>query len=64
MSKADRDERHETDARAKLKEYYSPWLEKFVEKTYVKDLNNTFFQVSPIEIYPDERKVDFAEDKG
>jgi len=63
LVKGDRDERHETDAHEKLEEYYTPWLEKFVETTYARDLDNPYFQFTPLEIYPHTQKADFEEDK-
>lgn len=41
---------HHTDN--ELHKFYNARLENFVEKKYPKDLNNTYFQVSPVEIYP------------
>jgi len=45
----------------KLHKYYNPWLERYVERKYSKDLNNTYFQFSPVEVFP---HTDFAEFEG
>mmetsp|Transcript_29459 Transcript_29459/g.35043 ORF Transcript_29459/g.35043 Transcript_29459/m.35043 type:complete len:329 (-) Transcript_29459:497-1483(-) len=45
------DSKHETDAHKKLIEYFTPELEIFVEDRYATDLNNTYFQFSPIELF-------------
>lgn len=49
---AEHDPVHETDAHTKLRKYYNPVLEMFVEKLYSKDLDNPYFQFSPIELFP------------
>jgi len=46
------DKRHETDAHDKLREYYTPELEIFVEDEYDKDLNNPYFEFNSIELFP------------
>lgn len=53
------DDYHHSDK--KLQKFYNPYLESFVEKRYSKDLNNTYFQFSPVEIYPHS---DFAVFQG
>jgi len=46
------DARHETDAHEKLRKYYTPELEIFVEEQYKNDFNNPYFDFNPIELYP------------
>jgi hypothetical protein len=48
-----KDSRHATDANSKMRQYYTPDLEKFVEQRYADDLNNPYFQLTPIKLYVD-----------
>jgi hypothetical protein len=48
-----KDSRHKTDANSKMRQYYTPDLEKFVEQHYADDLNNPYFQFSPIKLFVD-----------
>jgi hypothetical protein len=48
-----KDNRHKTDANTKMKHFYTPELERFVEERYADDLNNPYFQFSPIQLYVD-----------
>lgn len=54
-----RDKSHTTGASAeeKMKRYYTPDLERFVERQYADDLNNPFFQFDPLILYPPEEGV-------
>jgi hypothetical protein len=46
-----KDIHHKTDANTKLRRYYTPDLERFVEERYADDLNNPYFHFSPIQLY-------------
>ena len=48
-----KDTRHKTNANDKLRRYYTPELEKFIEERYADDLNNPYFQFSPLKLYVD-----------
>lgn len=48
-----KDTKHKTNAEDKLREYYTPELEKAVEKQYWEDYNNPYFKFSPMKLYPD-----------
>ncbi len=52
---AQRDVRHTTSAREKMMKYYTPDLEKFVERHYADDLNNPYFQFDGIELFRDQK---------
>jgi len=56
------DTKHETDAHEKLRAYYTPELEMFVNNKYSKDLNNSYFQFSSVEIFPHNRSTEREED--
>jgi len=46
------DARHETDAHEKLRKYYTPELEIFVEEHWKNDFNNPYYEFTPVELYP------------
>ncbi len=43
---------HTTTVRDKMISYYTLELEAFVEEKYADDLNNPFFYVDPIQLFP------------
>ena len=47
-----KDSKHNTDAKSKFLEYYTPELEIIVEEKYKADLNNNYFKFSPLQLYP------------
>lgn len=49
---AKRENHHETDAKDKLKDYYTPELELYVENHFADDLNNPYFHIRPMSIFP------------
>lgn len=49
---AKKDVVHSTNAEEKLRGFYTPELEKFVEEHYAQDFNNPYFHFSPLHIYP------------
>jgi len=49
---AKKDKKHTTNAGDKLRNYYTPAYEKFVELRYWKDFNNPYFHFSPLQLYP------------
>jgi hypothetical protein len=51
-----RDTHHQTNAGDKLRQYYTPELERFVEEFYHKDFHNDYFHFKPLEIYPEEEE--------
>ncbi len=54
-----KDKLHTTGANDKLKRYYTPELEQFVESRYEDDLNNPFFHFHPIVLYlPTENEIE------
>jgi hypothetical protein len=55
------DAMHTTSARDKMKKYYTPELEGFVERKYADDLQNPFFSFTPIKLFPDELDDDNEE---
>jgi len=46
------DSSHETDAHTKLRKYFNPATEIFAENRYYDDLNNPYFQFTPVELFP------------
>ena len=46
LSTTDTNHHHATDASNKLAKYYTPDLEKFVEKQYYQDYHNVYYQFS------------------
>ena len=44
---------HQTKARERMLSYYTPELEKVVESRYADDLNNRFFELNEIKLFPD-----------
>lgn len=46
------DASHTTHAIDKMKTYYTPELEKYIEHKYADDLTNPFFEFSPISLFP------------
>jgi len=46
-----KDTRHKTNAKDKLRKYYNPDLEKFIETHYADDLNNPFFHFTEMKLY-------------
>ncbi len=58
-----KDERHHTDARTKLRNYYTPELEKFVEIHFADDYNNPYFQFSDLKLFEVEDENVDAEDE-
>ena len=52
------DQKHTTSASAldKLKRYYTPQLEQFVEERYADDYNNPFFSFTPIRLFQEEEE--------
>ena len=58
FGQATRKESHTMHAESKLKMYYTPELELFVEKYYEKDYHNDFFEFQPLEIFPHGRSDD------
>lgn len=52
---AKKDKKHQTNAGDKLRSYYTPELEEFVEKHYERDYNNEYFHFSPLKLYPENR---------
>jgi hypothetical protein len=51
---AKKDTRHKTNAKDKLREYFTPALEEFVEIHYADDFNNPYFHFSEVKLYTDE----------
>jgi len=47
-----KDSRHKTDAHEKLRKYYTPELEIFVEEHYAKDFSNPYFDFTPFQLFP------------
>lgn len=56
---AKKDTRHKTDAKKKMRTYYTKELEDFVELHYAADLNNPYFRFSEIKLFDED-----AEDKS
>jgi len=48
---AKKDTRHKTNAKDKLREYYNPDLEKFIETHYADDFNNPYFHFTEMKLY-------------
>jgi len=48
---AERRNRHQTDARDKMMDYYTPELENFVESHWGDDLNNHYFDLEKIKLF-------------
>jgi hypothetical protein len=48
-----KDTRHQTNAEDKLRSYYTPELEKFVEERYWMDFHNPYFHFTPMKLYPE-----------
>jgi hypothetical protein len=46
------DAKHTTNANDKMRKYYTPELEEFVERKYYDDLNNPFFKFKDIKLFP------------
>jgi len=59
----ERDNGHQTNARDKMLEYYTPSLEIFVESHYADDLNNRYFHFEEVELYPRDDGY-YAEDSN
>ena len=51
-----KDHKHAQNAGDKLKQHYTPELEKFVEQQYWKDYHNPYFKFSPLKIFDNETK--------
>lgn len=51
----ERDNHHQTNARNKMIEYYTPNLERFVEYHYADDFNNHFFHFDELHLFPYDR---------
>ena len=51
----EKDTRHKTNAVNKLKKFYTPELERFVEKQYEKDYNNPYFHFAPMTLFPENK---------
>mmetsp|Transcript_2418 Transcript_2418/g.3616 ORF Transcript_2418/g.3616 Transcript_2418/m.3616 type:complete len:345 (-) Transcript_2418:77-1111(-) len=51
---AKKDTKHKTNARDKMKQYYNPRLEQFVEEHYADDLNNPYFRFSKLVLFDDD----------
>ncbi len=48
---AKKDLLHKTNARDKMRQYYTPELEKFVETRYARDLHNPYFSFSELHLF-------------
>jgi hypothetical protein len=51
---AKKDSIHHTDARQRMRQYYTPELEKFVETHFADDYNNPYFHFSELKLFPDD----------
>jgi hypothetical protein len=51
---AKKDTLHQTSARDKMLQYYTPELERFVETHYADDFNNPFFHFSELKLFPED----------
>ncbi len=49
-----KDKDHKTNADEKMKMYYTPELERFIEQYFWKDYSNPYFHFSPKKIFPDD----------
>jgi len=47
-----KDKDHHTNAEDKFKRYYTPDLERFIERYYWKDYSNPYYHFSPLKIFP------------
>ncbi len=47
-----KDKLHHTDASEKMRSYYTPELERYVELKYWKDYYNPYFHFTPLQLYP------------
>jgi hypothetical protein len=52
-----KDKRHKTNAEEKMRKYYTPELEAFVETHYADDLDNPYFKFSKVELFAKERNA-------
>lgn len=52
----ERDNHHQTNARDKMIQYYTPDLERFVEYHYADDFNNHFFRFDELQLFPHDRR--------
>ena len=46
-----KDTQHHTDASEKMRNYYTPELERFVELRYWKDYYNPYFHFTPFKLF-------------
>ena len=52
------DATHTTNANDKMRKYYTPELEEFVEHKYYDDLNNPFFKFKDVQLFPTSSQSD------
>lgn len=57
-----RENHHETDARDKMAQYYTPELERFVESHYADDFNNRFYHFDGVTLFEEEGEDKTIED--
>jgi len=51
---AKKDTRHKTNAKDKMRQYYTAKLERFVETHYADDFNNPFFKFNEVRLFEEE----------
>jgi len=61
LGSSQKDVHHLTNANSKLLKYYTPELEKVVKTKYEMDLNNPYFQFSPLELFDPEAVAEYYE---
>lgn len=53
---------HALHANEKMKQYYTPALEKFVETHWADDFNNPYFKFKEIKLFPEDEEVGAEEE--
>lgn len=56
-----KDSKHQTNARDKMRQYYTPQLERFVETHYADDFNNPYFKFSEIKLFDEDDEESLQE---